>query len=80
MDVEAETRNFVDLWRATGERRADWHATWRNWIRRAMSFQPTRASPPPDRSGRRGPIDPNDDGCGPIDKAALPFMSYEGAT
>lgn len=36
VDLEAETRKFADHWRSTGERRADWQSTWRNWIRRAV--------------------------------------------
>jgi hypothetical protein len=31
---------FIDHWRANGEGKADWAATWRNWVRRQPSFQP----------------------------------------
>ena len=36
---EAETRKFVDYWRAatgTNAKKLDWVATWRNWIRKAV--------------------------------------------
>ncbi|WP_280273423.1 hypothetical protein [Nocardia wallacei] len=35
VDLQAEHRKFCDYWRSKDERRADWNATWRNWIRRA---------------------------------------------
>ncbi|KZM75784.1 hypothetical protein [Nocardia terpenica] len=35
VDLESEHRKFVDHWRSKAERRADWTAAWRNWIRRA---------------------------------------------
>ena len=30
---------FADYWRSKGETRADWQATWRNWIRRRRTFE-----------------------------------------
>jgi hypothetical protein len=45
---DLETQKFVDYWRAqTGARatKADWPATWRNWIRTAAERAPSRASP-----------------------------------
>jgi uncharacterized protein YdaU (DUF1376 family) len=35
VDAQAEALAFVDHWVSVGEARADWHATWRNWIRRS---------------------------------------------
>jgi hypothetical protein len=34
--IERETAKFLDHYRAKGERRADWSASWRNWMRRAV--------------------------------------------
>ncbi|MGP4054290.1 hypothetical protein ACTWP6_05615 [Mycobacterium sp. 4D054] len=47
VDLRAEHDKFTDYWRAKAgkdARRADWNATWRNWIRRA-------AESPRQRSG-----------------------------
>lgn len=33
--------SFADHWRGKGEARADWLATWRNWVRRESKFQRT---------------------------------------
>jgi hypothetical protein len=38
VDIEHETHVFRDYWASRGEARADWSATWRNWIRKASSF------------------------------------------
>lgn len=41
-DWKAETRKFVDYWRAAAganARKMDWPATWRNWMRRAADDQ-----------------------------------------
>jgi hypothetical protein len=35
VNLRAEWAKFVDHWRSTGEAKADWPATLRNWIRRA---------------------------------------------
>ncbi len=40
VDLQAEHRKFCDYWRSKGERRVDWNATWRNWIRRANGENP----------------------------------------
>lgn len=48
VDGRTETEAFVDHFRAApGQKgvKADWEATWRNWIRRAAQ-QPHRAAPP----------------------------------
>lgn len=33
--LERELSKFRDHWRGNGERKVDWQATWRNWVRRA---------------------------------------------
>lgn len=35
IDLNYETTQFADYWRGRGERRADWVATWRTWVRKA---------------------------------------------
>lgn len=48
--VRSETRQFVDYWRATPGakgRKADWPATWRNWMRRASERKPVRSGARP---------------------------------
>lgn len=59
--VESETEKFLDHFRAKGERKTDWIAAWRNWMRRVGEFQPAaprlkalngnRSSGPPSSSG-----------------------------
>jgi hypothetical protein len=50
VDLRAEHRVFVDYWIAQpGQKgvKADWDATWRNWMRRkAADVRPGRAAPP----------------------------------
>jgi len=54
VDVEAEHRKFADYWLSKGERRADWTATWRNWIRRASETRrPAAAERPVMPNGRQ---------------------------
>lgn len=38
MEHGLELEKFTDHFRANGERRRDWDACWRNWIRRAATF------------------------------------------
>lgn len=38
-EIRAEAECFGDYWRSKGETRADWYATWRNWIRRKRTFE-----------------------------------------
>lgn len=51
LDVVAHTKEFVDYWRAeSGAKatKADWVATWRNWMRKAHRWnapKPGRATP-----------------------------------
>lgn len=37
-DLENETDRFRDYWAAEGKLKADWQATWRNWIRRSVQY------------------------------------------
>lgn len=37
-EIENETDRFRDYWIAEGKLKADWRATWRNWIRRSVEF------------------------------------------
>jgi hypothetical protein len=39
LDIEAETEKFVDHYQAKGTVLKDWTAMWRNWMRRATTFQ-----------------------------------------
>lgn len=46
--IDYETEKFLDHFRAKGERKLDWAAAWRNWMRRAAEMTravPARASP-----------------------------------
>lgn len=43
VDLTYQTRIFADHFRANGERKLDWEAAWRNWMRRSLTF--TRPSP-----------------------------------
>lgn len=55
-ELEAETAKMVDYYRSKGERRADWVATWRNWMR--SDFRKPRGSPsaPKDRPTQNGRV------------------------
>lgn len=37
-EIDNETDRFRDYWIAEGKQKADWRATWRNWIRRSVEF------------------------------------------
>jgi hypothetical protein len=39
LDLEYHTAEFTDHWLSTGKQKADWDATWRNWMRRAFAGQ-----------------------------------------
>ena len=45
-EIRAEAECFADHWHSKGETRADWLATWRNWIRRRKTFdrRPTQTT------------------------------------
>lgn len=38
--LDFETEKFLDHFRSKGERKVDWLAAWRNWMRRASEFVP----------------------------------------
>jgi hypothetical protein len=49
VDVDRATRMFVDYWRAKSGRdatKADWEATWRNWLRRDFDSKPGAKAAP----------------------------------
>lgn len=39
VEVTHETDRFRDYWIGNGKAMVDWRATWRNWIRRAATYQ-----------------------------------------
>lgn len=41
VDLRVQTELFRDHWKGNGERKADWDATFRNWLRRAKDFSRT---------------------------------------
>lgn len=43
--VVGETEKFLDHFRAKGEKKSDWVAAWRNWLRRASEFVPRNTGP-----------------------------------
>jgi hypothetical protein len=48
-DIDAETENFIDWWRAkpgAAATKTDWPATWRTWMRKNA-----REAPQPSRNG-----------------------------
>lgn len=36
VELKTETEKFVDYWRGEAKTKADWPATWRNWMRKAQ--------------------------------------------
>jgi hypothetical protein len=40
--VLPETEKFLDHFRGSGVTKKDWHATWRNWVRKAIEFRGQR--------------------------------------
>ncbi|WP_198407106.1 hypothetical protein [Nocardia terpenica] len=55
VDLRAEHTKFVDYWRSqpgAKARKADWDATWRNWIRRAAEIGSRATLPVPARPSR----------------------------
>jgi hypothetical protein len=45
-NIESETEKFLDYFRGKGDLRADWHATWRNWMRKAGEYSYKGEVPP----------------------------------
>lgn len=59
LDPQAVGDRFRDHWLAQpgkDGRKADWFATWRNWVRRERVMQPARASPPAGRPEKFDPV------------------------
>lgn len=68
-DVERELSVFADHWRARPGKdgvKLDWDATWRNWLRRAPSFQRGPGRSQPIRGGSY------------IDRAGIPRQAVDG--
>lgn len=42
LDLRTEHAKFVDYWLSKGDRRVDWTAAWRNWVRKAAEYAQTR--------------------------------------
>jgi hypothetical protein len=45
--INSEAEKFADYWRGNGVAKADWLATWRNWIRRSSEFKNSNTQKPP---------------------------------
>lgn len=39
LDVDYETEQFIDHFRANAQRRHNWHAEWQKWIRRSAQYE-----------------------------------------
>lgn len=50
LDVDYETAQFIDHFRAQNVRRPNWPAEWQKWIRRSAKFASERATRPPLRA------------------------------
>lgn len=50
LDLDYETAQFVDHFRANRSRRPNWPAEWQKWIRRSAKFASERANRPPLRA------------------------------
>lgn len=44
--INSEAEKFADYWRGNGVAKADWLATWRNWIRRSNEFKNSNTQKP----------------------------------
>jgi hypothetical protein len=47
LDLDYETDQFIDHFRAQNTRRPNWPAEWQKWIRRSAKFASERANRPP---------------------------------
>ncbi len=54
VNTDLETERFVNYWKAEGSVKADWDATWRNWMLKAQQDAERRVP-----SGRQSVPDPN---------------------
>jgi hypothetical protein len=50
LDLDYETAQFLDHFRAQGVRRPNWPTEWQKWIRRSAKFASERAARPPLRA------------------------------
>ncbi|WP_329215126.1 hypothetical protein OG352_06085 [Streptomyces sp. NBC_01485] len=50
LDLDYETAQFVDHFRANGQHRKNWNTEWQKWIRRSAKFASERATRPPLRA------------------------------
>jgi len=55
IDLEAERRKFINYWLGRGDSKADWDATFRNWVDRAAEYGAQRKQR--ETSGRQGTRD-----------------------
>ncbi|MGY1579193.1 helix-turn-helix domain-containing protein [Streptomyces sp. MN13] len=62
LDIDYETAQFVDHFRAQAVRRPNWPAEWQKWIRRSAKFASERANRPPLRAVSGGYISPEERG------------------
>jgi len=61
LDLDYETAQFVDHFRAQNVRRPNWPAEWQKWIRRSAKYASERANRPPLRavgSNKHQPFQP----------------------
>jgi hypothetical protein len=56
LDLDYETAQFVDHFRAQNVRRPNWPAEWQKWIRRSAKFASERATRPPLRAVSGGHV------------------------
>lgn len=47
LDLDYETAQFLDHFRANGQRRPNWPTEWQKWIRRSAKYASERANRPP---------------------------------
>lgn len=59
LDLDYETAQFIDHFRAQSSRRSNWPAEWQKWIRRSAKFASERANRPPLRAVSGGWTAPN---------------------
>lgn len=45
VNIDRETERFMNYWRGTGQAKADWVATWRNWMLKAQEDLERRGLP-----------------------------------
>jgi hypothetical protein len=53
LDINHETDSFRDYWAANGKPAINWHAAYRNWLRKAAQFSKARVATLQGRSAGR---------------------------